>query len=366
MKTFKKELTGIHVKSASTPSADQLAAINKFTRRPYAAEELYTLKLMLAHNGIDRDNERFPEAMLKDFADSGVGKGLLTDHGRSVKSARGLFFCSEVVTMTPAEFKAMSGEDIVLPDGVKEAHVLSMDAYIPKDGIDEKELALIDAGVIRFGSIGFGAGGRKSATDGKGAKYEEYTGKGTMREGSLVWLGAQPGAIVKDAGGDDNDPPSDGKKEDEKDMDIFAKIAAMCGKKIKDEDGALDYVKELMDEVKTLKEEVTTLKAFAEDGKAHRKSLVDEAVRLSALVGDCDKSAEAGKKEAEFLSTWPLDRLKSHVTALDARARKEHPTEFSLPAHDTKASGDRGTTGESPIVADAKKRKAAAAASKKG
>lgn len=365
MKIFKKDLVVTQVKSATTPSDDQLAVINKFTRRTYEAKELYILKLAMAHNGIDLDEERFNESMLKDFAETGIGKVFMTDHEKKVKAVRGLFFGSEVQVMSPPEFKALTDEEIVLPEGVKDAHVVLMDVYIPRAGIDEKELALIDAGVIRFVSIGFSASGLKSVKDSKGIAYKEYTGRGKMREGSLVWLGAQPGAgvINKDAGGDDNDPPSDGKKEDEKDMEIFAKMAAICGKRIKDEEEALGFTKELMNEVKTLKEEATTLKAFAEDGKAYRKGLIDEAVRLSVMVGKCDRTPEAGEKEAAFLASWPLDRLQAEKKALEAQAREKFPTEFTIPATTGK---DKTSTTAGERLLDRCKAMAEAASGKKG
>ena len=191
--------TGFKV-SQTTPTVEQLAKINLLTRRPFAADELYVGQIRLAHNAIDRDGERFSEAILQDFASTAVRKTLLTDHDKhdSARSAIGKFFDVEVEKLSPAAATEQTGEAFRLPAGVNEVMFVSPWFYIPRNGIDKQQIVKIDAGVFDFASIGFRAEALVPVSDEKGALlYCEYRGAGETTEGSLVYLGAQQGASVK-------------------------------------------------------------------------------------------------------------------------------------------------------------------------
>ena len=50
-------------KAADTPATgEQLAKINRFSRRELSVEEVYVFSLLLCDNEVDRDYERFPAA----------------------------------------------------------------------------------------------------------------------------------------------------------------------------------------------------------------------------------------------------------------------------------------------------------------
>lgn len=128
---------------------------------------------------------------------------MLFDHGKfeSRKNAIGKFFDVEIERMTVQEAKKNLGEDLFLPLGVSEVQVLSPWFYIPRNGIDEQTITKIDAGIYDYASIGFRAEALVPITGHEGEiLYREYRGVGRATEaaeGSLVYLGAQPGMGVK-------------------------------------------------------------------------------------------------------------------------------------------------------------------------
>ena len=52
---------GLVQKSAAPPEMEK---INRYTRRPYSPEEVYTFSLVLCDNEVDRDFERFSREAL--------------------------------------------------------------------------------------------------------------------------------------------------------------------------------------------------------------------------------------------------------------------------------------------------------------
>jgi hypothetical protein len=174
-----------------------LAKINKYSLRPLSAEEVFVRRYLMAHNAVDRDNERFPEALLDDFANTLPGKSLLNGHNR-LELPLGLYFDASTEEMTPEQFKALTGEDPNLPDNVQMVKVLWGWVYMLKADFTEALAANIDAGIYRHASIGFRA---SDTIPVKGAfnnvLFYEYVSPGEALEGSIVWLGAQQGATAQ-------------------------------------------------------------------------------------------------------------------------------------------------------------------------
>ena len=189
----------------SEPTPDQLAKINRFTRREFKKEELYVGQLRLSNNCIDRDDERFSEEVLQRFIETTLRKTMLFDHARKLKDgAIGKYFDVELEKMPLQQAISEIGEELVLPEGVKDVWFHSPWFYIPIAGIDPKDIVKIDAGIYDFGSIGFRADSCVPVSDQNGdVIYWEYRGSSRnteMTEGSLVYLGAQFGMAVKSAG----------------------------------------------------------------------------------------------------------------------------------------------------------------------
>ncbi len=201
---------------STRPTSEQLTAINALTRREFAADELYVGYIDLANDQVDRMWERFPVAILRQFAETAPGCSMLIGH--DVESAPiGLFFDAKVVKESDVNW-------------------LRCWYFIPKTAGNEHDRTMLDAGVYRYASIGFGAadpteknaaprldlicdicGGNWSRwwEEGgctehmPGVKYTlgkesvvctlHFEGQARMVEGSIVYLGAQFGAEAKAA-----------------------------------------------------------------------------------------------------------------------------------------------------------------------
>jgi len=314
-------------------SDEQLAKINTFALEPLSAEQVYVRRYLVAHNGIDRDRERFSDELLDQFAETLVGKGMfLSGHpggwNGDGSPGSGRWFDAGTELMSPAEFKQLTGEEIRLPDGVSQAKVLWGESYLLKTLPYIKEWTeLIDAGIVTFVSVGFNAP-RKSVTDDNGNYlYGEYYPNGEALEASLVWLGAQPGASAKSMQGTQPDEPEPTK---ETRMKVLQQLGKALG--LKDaltEENLVDQVKAVIDEKDALitarDEEISGLKAAAADGQAYRKSLVDDAIRFGSLIDEVPTDEDGQKAEAEFLGGLPIERLKSMRDRFEARAREKFP-----------------------------------------
>jgi hypothetical protein len=176
---------------------DQLEKINRFALTPLSPGEVFVARFLLAHNMIDRDHERFPEKLLDDFSKTLPGKSLLDGHNKQ-KLPSGLFFDSITEEMNPAQFTVLTNEAASLPDNIHLVKVLWGWIYMVRSEINAEMIKNIIAGIYRHVSIGF----RASELIPIKGQYEqilywEYVPPGEALEGSIVWLGAQPGATIK-------------------------------------------------------------------------------------------------------------------------------------------------------------------------
>ena len=74
-----------------------LEDINRLSRAPLSAEEVYVFSLCLCDNEVDRDQERFPEKTLEQLAPLFVGKSGLFDHSWSARGQAARLYRTEVV-----------------------------------------------------------------------------------------------------------------------------------------------------------------------------------------------------------------------------------------------------------------------------
>ena len=77
---------------------ETLNKINALTRRSFKAEELYTFPVVLCHNDIDRDGERFSDDALGEMAGLFVGKTGIFDHNPTADNQSARIYDTEVVT----------------------------------------------------------------------------------------------------------------------------------------------------------------------------------------------------------------------------------------------------------------------------
>lgn len=63
-----------------TLDEELLEKLNRYTRKPVSAQEVYTFPVILCDNEIDRDGERFSVPALERLAELFVGKTGIFDH----------------------------------------------------------------------------------------------------------------------------------------------------------------------------------------------------------------------------------------------------------------------------------------------
>lgn len=125
------------------PTEKELAEINKFTRRKFTADEVYTFSVVLCDNDVDRDFERFTDEALSKMAELFVGKTGIFDHSHKATNQCARIFSCEVKTIEGKLNKAGS----VLKQ-------LTARAYMPKSEKTADLILEIDAGIKKEVSVG--------------------------------------------------------------------------------------------------------------------------------------------------------------------------------------------------------------------
>lgn len=319
----------------------RLEKINKYALVPLAEEQVYARRYLMAHNAIDRDVERFNEDLLEDFARTLPGKGFFVEGHPSSWNGKGgpgegRFYNAYTEMMTPEAFRELTGEEAKLPDNITSVKVLWGESYILRLESNSDTIAKIDAGIYSFTSIGFKAPYVEITEDRGNFLYGEYTSKGEALEGSLVWLGAQPGAMAKEHSHTHEEPQKGGK---DTMKEFLEKLKKVFGKTFSEE-GAVEEIKQMLDEKDQKVRELTPL---AEEGKAYRKSLVDDTIRFGTMIEEIKTDTEEQKKEAAFLETLPIERLKTMREKYEKTAREKFPDKFTFKGKDT---NDRQKQGE--------------------
>lgn len=345
---------GFELKSATLIGAeitpDMLEKINVYALKSLTADKIYVCKFILAHNAIDRDNERFNEVILDGFTATLPGKSLLLNHDRR-SSPLGLWFDASTEVITPEQFKILTGEMPILPPGVDKVKALWTWFYMLNAPFNEEKVANLDAGIYRHGSIGFAAS-EKIPVYGANQEilYYEFKGRGEALEGSIVWLGAQQGATSQKGAGDEDDQPEGFninkiRKEGNKMKTVLKRLGLgedatedIALKTVNQKLLRLDAVEGIVAAIgdDATVESVKKLKEDAADGTAYRKDLVDAAVKFGALVGEIKSDADSQKKEAEFIATWPIDRIREMKEKNEAKARLKFPDKFTIGSKDEK------------------------------
>lgn len=314
----------LHLKAAPAADDAALAAINAFTLRPFAADELQLREYVLAHNCIDRDNEVFDESLLDDFATSLPGKGVYITHPTNWSSdggpAEGRVYACRTETMTLDAARTLLREpDLTLPPDRTQVKLLYASAYFAKT--DENAALLIkqDAGIAGDVSIGFTARSPQPILDAAGRELtaRRWQSPGKALEMSLIWLGAQPGArAVKSA----QQKPEPEQTMSPEEIQALQTKAANGDKSTTQ----LAAIKTALGDDAALLDNPATLKAHIVDAKAYKSSLVDDIVgmeRQLKITGDAEGDVAAAKA---FLAEMPVDRLKAMQKGLEARLPTQH------------------------------------------
>lgn len=131
------------LKSGSAPDAAALAQINRFTRREFKTEELYTFPVALCDNEIDRDGERFTTGALETLAGLFVGKTGIFDHCAKAENQTARIYSCRVERV---EGRSTScGEPYAR---------LVAQAYLPKTEQNAGLISELDGGIKKEVSVG--------------------------------------------------------------------------------------------------------------------------------------------------------------------------------------------------------------------
>lgn len=342
------------VTSAVSITDELLAKINGYTLAPLLAEDIFIGKQLLAHNGIDRDIERFTEQIVDDFSASLPGKNTLYFHDRGKFLPLGLYFDAKAEEMSVEQFKQLTGDDPNLPEGITTVKVLWAWYYIVKTDDIDSVLKNIIGGVYRHWSIGFNAAGMvpvKKDPNGP-VLYWEYVAPAAALEGSLVWLGAQQGATSQKSAGkqpEDNDS--------NKETGIMKTLLLLLGAILSKSFGENTTEEQLADAVKSalgakdskiteLQEQVDGLKANALIGEKYLTDQAAEYARLKTLLGECEETEAAKTSKVNFAKSMGITFLCEEVKQLQDRVEKQFPSGSQLPG--SSSHGQATTT--NPLI----------------
>lgn len=202
--------------------------INRFARRELTPEEVYTFKVTLCDNDIDRDYERFTDSALEKLARLFIGKTGIYDHNPAGRNQWARIYAAEVMTE----------EGKLTKDG-QPYRFLQAKAYMVRTAANEDLIAEIEAGIKKEVSVGCSVrhkwcsicGADRSNEECSHRQGKEYNGRlchvrldepDDAYEFSFVAVPAQPAAgITKQFGS--------GKEEERESPPILEKLFAQGG-----------------------------------------------------------------------------------------------------------------------------------------
>lgn len=124
----------------------ELEKINKFTLKNLTKEDIYTFKLRICDNEIDRDFEVFPLSTLEKLKDLFIGKTIIKDHSSRADNQVARIYDTELITESGRTKTAEPYTSLV-------AH-----CYMVKTKSNEDLITEIDAGIKKEVSVGCAIG----------------------------------------------------------------------------------------------------------------------------------------------------------------------------------------------------------------
>jgi len=216
------------------------------------------------------------------------------------------------------------------------------------------------AGIARHASIGFAAANLVRVNDEESGEtlYWEYKSPGEALEGSLVWLGAQPGATVTKSAKDVNIDEADDKsrKEGRKMKEIMKALGLAADADTGEALQTIQAFREKGVRLKTLEEvveplgenlnrkHVEELIALSGDGKAYRKDLISRQIKAERLLGRTGDADDDTTEREKQLSARSLDEIRGDLEYLEKQAAEKFPGQ-KLGAIDPNDQRDNGEPG---------------------
>lgn len=127
-----------------TAPPEELDLINQYARTPLTADQVYTMKLTLCDNEIDRQYDQFTPEALKQLAALFIGKTVIFDHAWSAKGQTARIYSTAVETL-PGKTTS---------NGLPYQRLTAM-AYMLSLQATTELISLIDGGILKEGSVGF-------------------------------------------------------------------------------------------------------------------------------------------------------------------------------------------------------------------
>ncbi|MGH8083865.1 MAG: hypothetical protein ACREPV_01135 [Lysobacter sp.] len=336
---------GLRVKSAGAPDEAQLAKIHAYTLVDLPPEKLYARTFVVAHNAIDRDNEVFGSDVLTAFAQTLPGKGLHIKHplgwDGDTGPGKGRWFDAQVERMSHDEArKLLRAPDLQWPPGEADAALLMGSAFLAVTSGNADLRDEIDAGIAGDVSIGFNAKWPTPIVDADG--HELTTRKWSLPaealEGSLVWLGAQPGARAVKAAKTNPENTNVTLEEQLKAANTrIGELESQLSESQKTANRMTAARKAVGDDAHLLESDDTLVETVAA-AKAHRQSLIDDIVAGERAVGLCGDDDEAVKAASAIYAGEKLPRLES----LAKHWRERTPTGSKVAPSDPNANKNKG------------------------
>ncbi len=285
-------------------TADELLLINKYTRRTFTSDELYTFSVVLCDNDIDRDCERFTVEALFEMEKLFVGKTGICDHNPKASNQTARIYDCKVEAVDGK--KTHTGDDYFR---------LVARAYMPKNEHNKSLIDKLESGITKEVSVGVSAdkalcshcGADRNVSPCVHRKGEEYGGKlcfyelcdiKDAYEWSFVAVPSQRAAgVIKGFGYID--------RKDKKDMKDILK--------------SLDTEKTVTldsESAKALSKYIKCLEQEASDGKLYRQEITEEVLRLS-VISQPEISKKTMEKAVRGLS---ISELREFLGAYKAKS----------------------------------------------
>lgn len=131
------------------PTADQLAKINRLSRRILKESEVFVFSVVLCDNEIDRDNERFSIEALNTLAKLYIGKTGIFDH-----SMHGRDQCARIFDCS------VERDESITTEAGEIYHCVKAQAYMPRTESNRDLMMEIDSGIKKEVSVGCATAGR--------------------------------------------------------------------------------------------------------------------------------------------------------------------------------------------------------------
>lgn len=258
------------LKSKQEPGKDALLKINRYTRREFKADEVYTFSVVLCDNEVDRDCERFTTDALQKLATLFLGKTGIFNHSMQAQNQTARIY--DCCVEKDAVRRTKEGEPYSR---------LVAQAYLPKSEKNTDFILELESGIKKEVSVGCavskvtcsicGADLKKSGCEHvKGKTYEEQTCCAILSdptdayEWSFVAVPAQREAGVIKSFSTKNEP----------DVENIEKTFALM-------DGDITLTKE---QGKQFLEQIESMKKDAECGKLYRAELQKSFVTCAGIA----------------------------------------------------------------------------------